>query len=799
MRRLAWFVCAWGLCVCTSVAAQEWAGFRGPDAAGGAEASRLFVGLERPALVERWSAPLGSGYSGAAIHGGRVFTAFAAGAEDVVAAFDEQDGRELWRRPLDAAYKGHDGSHDGPIATPAVDDRAVFVLSPRGVLLALAVRDGALLWRVDLREIAGTEKPLYGHASSPLLAGPCVALHHGIKDRQSISCFDRETGRVRWTAGRNEVAYQSPVLATLLGVAQVVAADGKALYGLAPDDGRVLWEVGFEPDPSPVGAPTAVPLVVEGDRVLVNHRGDSAALFQLAREGETWKASLAWASKGLRGSYNRPVYHDGHFYGYAGTLLTCVRASDGELLWRSRAPGDGFLTMVGGKLVVQTKLGAVHVGEVGPEGFREIARTQAMPDHSWTAVAYAGGHLYARGMSRLVKLGLASAAMPERAAVAVEALPLGPRFAAAIASVEQAQDKAAAVTALLAAAPGLPWIEGDVVHFVYRGPGNDLGLVGEMIGARQQRAMTRVAGTDLFYWSTRVLPAARMTYRFVRDFDENLPDPGHSRREKDAGGEWSWFAMPGWIEPEFFAEADEARRGRVVRHEAEGAKTEGKRVVDVWLPPGYDASEARYPVAYVHAGGEALESGQLVRALDNLVGSGRVRPLIVAFVSTVGTPQQAGAELLGDKRDAYAEGVAEDVVGLLDRTYRTRAERAARASIGAGRGGYAAAYVAFRRGDVFGRVSAQSLFGITVHMDALLGRLKEAAARPEAAWLEWSRYDLRAEHEGWNVADNGRTLAAELQRLGVAVRTREVVEGHSWGSWRNRADLVFGELFADLG
>jgi hypothetical protein len=27
------------------------------------------------------------------------------------------------------------------------------------------------------------------------------------------------------------------------------------------------------------------------------------------------------------------------------------------------------------------------------------------------------------------------------------------------------------------------------------------------------------------------------------------------------------------------------------------------------------------------------------------------------------------------------------------------------------------------------------------------------------------------------------------------VTTREVNEGFSWGSWRNRADLVFGRLF----
>lgn len=779
--------------------AEDWAGFRGPDRAASAEAAKLFSGPAKPALVEAWSAPIGSGYSGATVLDGRVFTAFAAASgQDVVAAFDDRSGKELWRQPLDATYKGHDGSHDGPIATPAADARAVYALSPRGILAAFAAKDGAALWRVDLAALPGTEKPLYGHGSSPLLVGDCVVIHVGVKDKQSISCFERATGQVRWTAGRNEVGYQSPAIARFQGVEQVVAADAKTLYGLAPQDGRVLWEVTFEADQSAVGAASAVPLPVEGDRALLTHRGDSSALYQVKREGETWSASQVWVTKGLRGSYNRPVYVEGQFCGYAGALLACVRASDGEPLWRSRAPGDGFLTVVGGKLVVQTKLGALHVGAVSATGYEEISHLQAMPDHSWTAAAYAGGHLYARGMSRLVKVGLATASAPRTASVAVDELPLGPRFAAALAAIDKAADKALAVDSFLAAVSSYPLIEGDVVHFLYRGPGQDLGITGEMIGARQQRAMVQVAGTDLFYWSTRVLPLARLTYRFVKDFDENLPDPKNPRREGAAAAEMSWFAMPGWREPSHFAEIAQPQRGRLVRHEVEGAKTEGKRVVDVYLPAGYDASSTRYPVAYVHGGADALEQGQLVRALDNLVAAGRVKPLIAVFLTTQGPPQQAGAELLGDKKDAYADSVAEDVVRVVDATYRTRAERSARANVGAGGGGYAAAYATFKRGDVFGRLSTQSIFGITVHLDALLEKVRKTEAMPLATSLEWSRYDLRAVHEGWNMADNSKAVIEELGKRGVKPATREVVEGHSWGSWRNRADLVFGELFADL-
>ena len=66
-------------------------------------------------------------------------------------------------------------------------------------------------------------------------------MQHAVKDKQAIACYDRKTGRVRWTAGSNEVWYQSPVLATLGGREQVVAADQESLYGIDPANGAVLW------------------------------------------------------------------------------------------------------------------------------------------------------------------------------------------------------------------------------------------------------------------------------------------------------------------------------------------------------------------------------------------------------------------------------------------------------------------------------------------------------------------------------------------------------------------------------
>lgn len=100
-----------------------WPGLRGPSYDGSVHDAQLF-GDEGGALSIGWIRDLGSGYSVVSVDGRRLIAAFQAGSEDVVAAFDLEHGDELWRQAIGEAYAGHDGSHDGPIATP-VDRKSV--------------------------------------------------------------------------------------------------------------------------------------------------------------------------------------------------------------------------------------------------------------------------------------------------------------------------------------------------------------------------------------------------------------------------------------------------------------------------------------------------------------------------------------------------------------------------------------------------------------------------------------------------------------------------------------------------
>jgi enterochelin esterase family protein len=487
------------------------------------------------------------------------------------------------------------------------------------------------------------------------------------------------------------------------------------------------------------------------------------------------------------------VYHRGFFYGYAGAFLSCVDAGTGETKWRSRAPGDGFLSLADGRLVIQTKSGSVHVAEASPEGYRQLAELQAFPDdHSWTAPSVAGGRLFVRGMSKVSALKVVNAGSAN--ATAGTDLPLGPRLSSFLEEVGRAPDKAARVDAFLASIDTFPLIEGDVVEFLYRGPGGDIGIMGDLIGARAQRPMRHVEATDLFYWSGRARPKARLNYRFVKDLDENVADPRNPRREPGRGGDMSWFAMPGWQQPKFLAPAPEGHKGRIETSEVDSAVLKAKRRIDVYLPAGYDSAADRLPAVYVPGGKEALEEGKLADVLDNLV-PGAVPAMIVVFLHPLPPPPEGTPE---DEKQAEKESasLAQEIVPFVDGKYRTRAERGSRAVFGAGGGGLEALDAAFRQPGTFGRLSIQSAFMIDIHVNELKGLLEKAVPAPDAAFLEWSGvYDLRADHEGWNMAVYNRSVADFLKARGVPVAVREVDEGSSWGSWRNRADLVFGRMF----
>jgi len=118
--------------------------------------------------------------------------------------------------------------------------------------------------------------------------------------------------------------------------------------------------------------------------------------------------------------------------------------------------------------------------------------------------------------------------------------------------------------------------------------------------------------------------------------------------------------------------------------------------IDIYLPPGYDAGSARYPVIYEvpYSAGTWQNGMHLSSVLDALITSGSIPPEIVVFAGQFGGPY-ADSECANsfDGREWFDRFVATTLVHWVDTHLRTITTPAARATFGFSQGGYCSAAI----------------------------------------------------------------------------------------------------------
>ncbi|MGH9866919.1 MAG: PQQ-binding-like beta-propeller repeat protein, partial [Candidatus Polarisedimenticolia bacterium] len=290
----------------------------------------------------------------------------------------------------------------------------LFGLSPRGILFALDAATGKAAWSKDLVSELGAKSPFYGFTSSPILVNTTLVVGIGAGEGKAIAGFAAGDGKLLWSAGNDEIHYHSPIVASIGGRPQILAAGAKTLWGLEPATGKVLWSYEHQGDETAVGGQKLIPVPAGEGRFLLANKQDSSTMIQVAPgAGGAYKVSELWTNNSIRSTFVIPVYHEGHIYGVTGRILTCVDAATGETKWKTREAGDGFVTLVGGHLVILTKQGTLHIAEASPSGYQERARMSVFDENAWSAVAYADGHLFARSMAHLARIDVtAGAAAP---------------------------------------------------------------------------------------------------------------------------------------------------------------------------------------------------------------------------------------------------------------------------------------------------------------------------------------------------------------------------------------------------
>jgi outer membrane protein assembly factor BamB len=386
-----------------ATAPPDWPRYRGPKGDGVSKETGLLKAWPASGPRVLWRAKLGTGYSGMAVVGSRLFTMFGSGGNEYAAAFDATSGKELWRTRTDRDRP--DGQGGGPRATPTVDGNLVYVLGAEGALAALDAASGKARWSVDLVAQHGARVPDWGVSTSPVVEGNLLLVNAGGSNGRSLLGLDKATGKLVWASESDVPGYSTPLVLDLAGTRQAIFFAGSSLISVAPQTGKKYWSVPWQ---TSYDVNAAMPVFVPPDKIFISSSYDTGGqLLRVVAKGGGPAAETVWRNRVMKNHFNTSVYVAGHLYGFDDATLKCIEPQSAAECWKQRGFGKGSLLVADGHLWVLSDDGELALVEVAPGGYREKARARVLQGKTWTMPTLAGKRLYVRSESELVALDVA--------------------------------------------------------------------------------------------------------------------------------------------------------------------------------------------------------------------------------------------------------------------------------------------------------------------------------------------------------------------------------------------------------
>jgi outer membrane protein assembly factor BamB len=389
--------------VAATVTGPDWPGFRGPHRDGIIPGVRIVTDWAASPPVELWRRPIGPGWSSFAAHGGLIYTQEQRGDDEVVSCYNAATGKPVWiHRDVTRFYDA--GSGPGPRGTPALGNGRVYALGATGIVSALNATDGAVVWSRNAASDTGATMPEWGFAGSPLVAGDIVILAASGR----LIAYDLATGNPRWRTQTGRGGYSSPHLLTIGGVEQILLMSGHGATSVVPADGTLLWEY-----PLASGMRIVQPALASDGEILMTlgesgMGGTGLRRIAVARRPGGWTVDERWTSTGLKPKFNDFVVHNGHAFGFDGSILACIDLKDGQRKWKGGRYGGGQLVLLPDQDLLSEEGELALVGATTDQ-FRELARFTAIEGKTWNHPVLVGDRLLVRNGQEMAAFRLSLA------------------------------------------------------------------------------------------------------------------------------------------------------------------------------------------------------------------------------------------------------------------------------------------------------------------------------------------------------------------------------------------------------
>ena len=236
-------------------------------------------------------------------------------------------------------------------------------------------------------------------AASPLVVDDKVIVIPGGSSGKSVVAYNKLTGAPVWRSQNDGAAYVSPMLVTLAGRRQILVVSASRVFGLAPQDGALLWSQTWDTD---MGINVSQPLIVDQNRFFISSGyGKGAALVEVSAAGNTLAARTVWENINMKNKFNSSVLHEGFVYGLDEGILTCLDVNTGARKWKGGRYGYGQVLLASGHLIVMSDKGELALVKATPAEYSEVARFAALEGQTWNYPAIAGGRLFVRNATQM--------------------------------------------------------------------------------------------------------------------------------------------------------------------------------------------------------------------------------------------------------------------------------------------------------------------------------------------------------------------------------------------------------------
>ena len=229
----------------TTVFAENWTRFRGPNGAGNAAESIFPATWTEKDYLWKIQLP-GVGQSSPVGWENRLFVTSSDTANGTVRlqCLAADTGKELWQREFVGQDYTMHSSNSLASTTPTVDDkRLYFTWATGGKMHCIALtHEGDQVWRKELGEFVEQ----HGFAASPIVVEDVVCVQIDQANNGWLAGYDAESGKLRWRVERpvGKASYATPCVVIVEGKHAVISHSSTGgMQAVDIQTGQVVWQL----------------------------------------------------------------------------------------------------------------------------------------------------------------------------------------------------------------------------------------------------------------------------------------------------------------------------------------------------------------------------------------------------------------------------------------------------------------------------------------------------------------------------------------------------------------------------